>query len=297
MSLKYTVILFENKKSYAEGVKKEIGEYLKNLGYKSHIKIEADDSNLTKLMENEDIDLILMDQNLNKAKRGDRLIKQIRKNELYTEAILYSQFPKYKQKLAKQLDGVFFTLRKDLLQKTKRIIDLTLKKNLHIDNIRGLFIAEAIYTTSQIEEVVTRILDVSGETLDFFTCQIMQTGFLSDEAKYVFVQRFLKFKLDLLEKELQSAKGKKKANLESLKTRLDDIKDRFSKYQKVINIRNELAHAKKCTTKKNTLFVKGNHGDVKEKTYDEERCKGIRETFLDNSKCLKDLLKLVNSIK
>lgn len=297
MSLGYTVLWFENNKTYANKLGKEIEEYIENLGYKPKLVIRPDDGDLEQIMLKEDIDLILMDQNLRNKKKGDVLVKKIRKNELYTEAVLYSQDNNFRKKIALQLDGVFFELRKDLLEKVKKIIDLTLNKNLQIDNIRGLFIAETIYATSKIEEILTEVLDISNKALDFFRCQIIQTGFLPDEAKFLFIQRYLKYTSELLKEKIESSKGKEKVALEEILVELDEIKGRFNKYQKIINLRNELAHSKKCATKKNTLLVKGDRGNLKEKTYDEKRCKEIRDMFSENSKCLQDLLKLVNYVK
>ena len=298
MTIGYTVLWFENNKTYAKGLGIQIKEFITNLGYKPNIIVKPDDSELDEIMEKEDIDLILMDQNLRKGKKGDIIIRKIRKNELYTEVILYSQDHNFRKKIGGQLDGVFLEFRKDLLIKVQKIIKLTLKKSLQLDIIRGLFIAETIYTTSKIEEIVTKILDVSDDTLEFFTCQIMQTGFLSDEAKFEFIQRYLKFWTALANKKIQTlATDKEKAPWESLKTNLNEMQGRINKYSKIIGLRNELAHSKRCQGKRNTLLVKGNHGDIKEKTYDEARCREIRALFLETSESLKDCLKLVNGLE
>jgi len=298
MTMGYTVLWFENNKTYAKGLGIQIDEFITSLGYKPNIIVKPDDSDLEETMEKEEIDLILMDQNLRKGKKGDNLIRKIRRNELYTEAILYSQDNNFRKKIGGQLDGVFLEFRKDLLMKVQKIIKLTLNKSLQLDNIRGLFIAETIYTTSKIEEIVTKILDVSGDTLEFFTCQIMQTGFLSDEAKFEFIQRYLKFWTALANKKIQALEtDKEKEPWESLKGDLNEMQGRMKQYSKIIGLRNELAHSKRCQGKRNTLLVKGNHGDLKEKKYDEVRCREIRALFLETSESLKDCLELVTSLE
>lgn len=296
MTIEYTVLMFENNKRYAAGLGSQINEHLSTLGYKPKIIMKPDDTDLEELMQTEDIDLILMDQNLRKGAKGDILIRKIRKNELYTEAILYSQNDDFMKNIDPHLDGVFYEFRKDLLEKVKKIIKLTLSKSLQIDNIRGLFIAETIYTTSKLEEIVTKILDVSGNTLQFFTYQIMQTGFLSDESKFEFVQRYLKFWVALANEGIQTSKDTNKAKWAALKTELKEMQSRLSKYSKIIGIRNELAHSKRCQGKKLTLLVKGDHGNLKEKNYDEAQCKEIRELFSEISKCLTDCIELVKRL-
>lgn len=297
MTLGYTVLWFENNKTYAAGLKPEIEEFIGALGYSPKIIVEHDDGNLESIMEKEEIDLILMDQNLRKGKKGDKLITKIRRNELYTEAILYSQDFDFRKKIASQLDGVFFEFRKDLLMKVQKIIKLTLYKSLHIHNIRGLFIAETIYTTSKLEEIVTKILDISGGPLEFFTSQIMQTGFLSDEAKFEFIKRYLKYWLSIANGKIQTIPLDKDKKLwEILKTDLETMQTRLNTYNKIIGLRNELAHSKRCPDKKNSLLVKGNHGDLKESCYDEKKCTDIRTMFSETAKCLDDCLHLVKQL-
>lgn len=297
MILEYTILWFENDPIYASGLENDISEYLKNWGYNPKLVVKADESDLMQIMDRENVDLILMDQNLDKGQKGDTIIRRIRDNELYTEAVLYSQDLKFKEKLSEDLlEGVFFAYRKDLLDKIKKIIDLTIKKNQDITNIRGLFIAESIYLAGRMEEILSKILRLTGEPLQFFTDQIVQDDFFTDYSKFCIIQRFLRAKTKFINRKLESATGTDKTTLESFKTKIADAKKQLGNFEKLMNIRNQLAHAKKHEEEKNVLFIRSRSGNIAEKRYDENECKNIREQFLEFSAGLNDLLKLLDDI-
>lgn len=193
------------------------------------------------------------------------MIESIRNNELYTEVVFYSQFSDYRLNIAGQLEGVFYSERKDLLEKTKKIINLTIKKNQDISNIRGLFIAEAIDISGQLEEIIIRILKIKAETMELFRNRIIQEEFFADIEKYRLVLGVLNEKikiLNLVTNGRYNEKQKQKAS--RTLARIKPLADALNRMEKeVIQVRNLLAHSKPSDINKRALECKKARSSVR----------------------------------
>jgi hypothetical protein len=294
MELKYNIVWFEDSKKYVESLKPRIERHLAELGFEPDISDFKDASNFAKVIEENDPDLILVDQNLADGDKGDQLISAIRNNELYTEVVFYAEVETLPGKTP-PLEGVFYATRHDLFEKTKKLIDLTIRKNQDISNMRGLFIAEAIDATEQMEEIISRILKLSGEELDFFTNSVIQDEYIDEISKYKIIQHFLDQKIKSITEKMEASKGSEKALLSQLKTDFESVKKQFDRFQDdVIVLRNKLAHAKRATNKKNTLIIM-RHGRPGEMQFGEEECKKARESFLKHRRNLQQLDSLLRS--
>jgi len=293
MKLRYDILWFEDDEDWVNSVKPRLETYLLGLGFTLEIELYPSGENLEKIIDNPDINLILIDENLEKGKfwkeDGKSLIEKIRQNELYTEIIFYSGVSKVE--ITKGLEGVYLADRDNIFEKTKKIIDLTIKKNQDISNVRGLFIAEAIDIAGQMEEILSKILKMKGETLRFFMDQVVQEEFFNDYWKYKIIQRFLNQKIKSLKEELQSSSNKEKP-VQAILTQLEEVKAEFNQLEKeVIQIRNELAHAKPSSGKRNILICRN-----KEKLFDQDRCKEIRKAFLKHHENLNKLAELIDKL-
>ncbi|MDH5382554.1 MAG: hypothetical protein OEW75_16995, partial [Cyclobacteriaceae bacterium] len=257
MRLKYNILWFEDNKRYYEIASKDIHEYLEEQGYVPDLERRSDDTNLIEKMEEKDVDLILVDYNLKDKLKGDELVTTVRKNELYTEAIFYAQNPPDLSRIKGQYEGVFYTTRKNLIEKTKKIIDLTIKKNQDFSNIRGLFIAETVDMTKQIEQMISKILQLENEQLDFFMDEIAQLPEFTDTSKFKIINRFFKSTIKSLHEKYEAMpSGKKRDQLMTRISNIKKTKSMFCNYaNEVIEIRNALAHGKP-SGKKNCLIWK-----------------------------------------
>jgi len=292
----YNIVWFEDSKEYVESQRARLKEYLDSLGFVLNLTVREDGSDFLKILEEKDVDLLIIDQNLPGSK-GDAIIEAARNNELYTEAIFYSGVEDTK-KIELKLEGIFYANREDLLEKTKKIIELTIKKNLDISNIRGLFIAEAIYVTAQMEDIITEILGLSGDAQEFFKDQIVQEEFFTDFAKFQIIHRYLEAKIKSLESRIPSTIGEKNEKLTKLREKLKTTDNTLKKFQKeIIEFRNDLAHAKKCTDVKNALMIKNkNTRQYEKKSFDEMECKSIRALFIKHSRNLEEILVAMKQI-
>ncbi len=293
MILDYRILWFENNKHYYELAKPPIEAYLKSLDFNPIFEYRKDDSDLDQIIHDMDIDLILVDQNLRKGGKGDKIIDTIRKDELYTEVVFYSQYRDFQDKIIKNLQGVFFTDREYLEEKTKKIIDLTIKKNQDISNIRGLFIAGAIDIATQMEEIIIRILKVEDKSLEIFRNQIIQEEFYTDYEKYKLILSIFKEKLKIVNQIINGRYDEKqKGEATKIKGELEPLKKTLVEMEEeVINLRNRLAHSKPSLTNKKALICKKSA-----KEFDEAECLKIRKNFKKHSENLQNIENIIDKV-
>ncbi len=289
MRLNYSILWFEDKEDYYDIASKDIIEYLEELGYVPELERKTDSVDLIKKINEKDVDLMLVDYNLNETLKGDQLVSIVRNNELYTEAIFYAQNPSDLKKIRGYYDGVFSTTRNSLIEKAQKIINLTLKKSQDFANIRGQFIASTIDLTKQMEQIISKILQLQEEQSEFFLYEIAQLPEFSDYSKFRIISRFLRNKQALLNKKYE--KMDSGPERDELKNELDSVQEIYSVFKDyfrdVIDVRNSLAHGK--PTSKNCLLWKGNKC-----IYDEKNCGKIRRNFLRHDKNLQRIISLLN---
>jgi hypothetical protein len=293
MILEYKILWFENNKHYFELARPPIEAYLKSLNFNPTFEYRKDDSDLNQIMQDEDIDLILVDQNLRKGGKGDKIIDTIRKDELYTEVVFYSQYRDFQDKIIKNLQGVFFTDRENLEEKTKKIIDLTIKKNQDIRNIRGLFIAESIDMATQMEEIIIKILKVKDKSLEILRNQIIQEEFYNDYEKYKLILSILKEKLKVVNQIINGRYNKKqKEEATKIKSELEPLERTLAEMEEeVIKLRNKLAHSKPSPTNRKALICKKSAVE-----FNDTECRKIRRNFKKHSENLEKIDNLIDKI-
>jgi hypothetical protein len=290
----YLILWFENNEVFYNLSKPNIESVVTKLGFNPVFIYEKDQSHLEDLIARQDIDLILMDQNLRFNARGDDIVRALRGRSIFTNIVLYSQYRDFEDKLKGRLDGVFFTDREHLEEKSSNIINETLRRDLDISNIRGAFIAETIYAASQMEEVIAKLLKLKDPELAFLIEQ-MQDEHFNDILKFKIIRRYLEQEVKLANVAVSAAGKNPPHALVTKRDKLKEIDDVFGKFQKeIIEFRNVLAHAKKCAGKKNVLMVKNeNNHKLKEQPFDADYCVAVRCMFKRHSKALEDLSALL----
>jgi CheY-like chemotaxis protein len=164
MRLNFNILWFEDTPEIIDGIEEPVEEHLEKQGYKlKRVDILKDSMRLKEIIDNVnekrlDVDLILMDHNLAGGDKGSELIETIRKHELLTDIIFYSEHRGFRDELG-QYDGIYTADRDDLEEKIIAVTDHILKKALDLTNLRGLVMAE----TSELEELIHQILLTSLE--------------------------------------------------------------------------------------------------------------------------------------
>ncbi len=298
--LDYNIVWFEDSDDVVKANVEEIKGYLDKIGFNLKLIRKKDDTDFKKIFAENDVDLALIDQNLSNGKKGENIISAVGNLELYTDFVFYSQeddFPKFTKSW---LEGVFYSPRKELLSKTKKIIDLTVKKSLDIYNIRGQFIAESINLSSALEEIIAKIFKLTGKERNFFFDTMVYEEFFSDVNKYKIICEFLRQKLVLINEEITNSatSEERKTELNALNKELSEIKSYFKEFcDKIIPLRNELAHAKITPGKKNTLTVKDrtNHTSI-DKSFTNTDCEETRHLFIKQTKNLEKFNLLLDNM-
>jgi len=279
MRLNYHIAWIEEDPEFIRPQRERIENYLTELGFFPKIHIQRNGKNILKILEDNDFNLILMDEHLpaedGEEDQGHELIDRIRNFDLYTEIIFYSGKINIAKDIEKKYEGVFYADRDTFFEKTRRIIDLTIKKQQDISNQRGLFIAEAIDIASNMEEIIIKVM-IKEEKSNFFNNNVIREEFFTDIAKYKILQRLLK---NNIAKQNVIINGKymddEKKTAEEIREKLQPLKVTLDSLEKeVIRVRNNLAHSKLSDDKKNTLVCKG-----EPKEFNKDTCIEVRKNF------------------
>ncbi len=157
MDLTYEILWIDDRKDAVKGHKEQTEEYLEELGFIPQINlvnpIEEKEIHLTSDKWN----LIIIDYKLTNNRTGTDLIDKIRRNEQYTEIIFYSSEQDKVENEIKNLalEGVYWAGRDhNLMDKIKSIIDVTLKKVMDVNTMRGLVMAEVADLDFQMESII-----------------------------------------------------------------------------------------------------------------------------------------------
>ncbi|MFZ3059687.1 MAG: hypothetical protein WA102_08095 [Candidatus Methanoperedens sp.] len=294
MNLKYNLLWFEDSETYVESLKPRIEEYLENLGFTPIIDVKPNGNDLEEMTEDDELDLILMDFNLNIGNAGDEngniLINKIRDHKLYTEIIFYSALPEFEDAIERRLEGVFFSERRDLFEKAKKIIDLTVKKNQDINNMRGLVIAETIDLEAKMDNLILTYFG-SDDEKKVVCGKILDPDFdaLSITNKMDLINKILKERIKSIETKQAELQGEQKEELRKKKQSLEKLKSNFVKLkEEVIDKRNILAHTREDEDHKNTLISQINKKGEKI-VVDDEWCKDIRKNIKTQSQILDEI--------
>lgn len=246
MKLIYKILWIEDQMNSIRGRKRVISNYIRDeKGFELEINeiLTFEQFKETVGFESlKDYDLLLVDLNLddNESGDGNKIIEEIRNNDIYTEIIFYSSHYEHLINLLKEnrTEGIFTSERNQIDTKAKKIIDVTLHKIQDVNNLRGLIMAEV----AELDRLKKNIIQKFNKEAD------------SDFRKYIKEDVFSKIKEDLeslkcLVKVEESECSHDEINLEELQNNF--FYDSFKKSRTVNKIKN-----KKC-----------NHIDFKHEDY------------------------------
>lgn len=301
MISRYTIVWFEDSPTYIKSARQIIENYIVAQGFKPDFIIRSNGKDLDKLIldekeGDEKIDLILMDHNLStKNENGKKLIDKIRENELFTEIIFYSGQPNFQEAIVPGLEGVFFSNKKDLHLKTKKLIDLTIKKKEDINSMRGLVIAEAIEIENLMEHFFLSYFKLNPDQTEILRAIFNpKTSPITAKLKYDYINSLLNKEIEKISIEINKplvggVRGTKK-DLIKKRDDLQAMKEIFLKIEdEVIDIRNTFAHVIESPDEKNTLINNRNSKKTVIKINTPE-CKKIRNNIRKHSANIEQLM-------
>ncbi|MDR3188037.1 MAG: hypothetical protein LBT94_02480 [Prevotellaceae bacterium] len=232
-------------------------------------------------------DMLLVDFTLKNSEHGDKIIKLIRNNNIYTDVLFYSSaVENIKQSISRHgLEGVYTADRKDIESKFQSVFLTTIKKMQEVNAIRGLIMGETSDLDVEIKKIYHLIIELPfGEELqskikNIFVvdykeikknyikqCKDKRNCYTSDYKRYFSLSDSFR-RYDIL-KEILKLKSFKGFDLEL-----------FKQYKsEVIEIRNKFAHAQ-AEEKDGKTLLKGQLGK-EDFEFDEARCIEIRKKLI-----------------
>jgi DNA-binding response OmpR family regulator len=169
MNLSYSILWIDDDYDYIDSFPDQsLREYVEAQGFDLHIETRTSADDIKKEVDGEKFDLLIIDYNIADGERhGSDVIRQVRNNDCLTEVIFYSQnaASKLHQIAADQgLEGVFYSGRatEQLLPKIKSVFDLTVRKVVDVDNMRGIVMAGV----ADLDHLITDVIRGVHATLD-----------------------------------------------------------------------------------------------------------------------------------
>lgn len=248
MTQKYSILWFDDTPAFVEPRLELIKEHVETLGFEFIHEITPDADLLNEeWLKKLDPDLILIDYGLGKGTKGDKVVEKIKKIEPYADVVFYSgKFEDYINKISRNLDGIYFTVRADLVEKTRNVINRTVRKQQEPNNMRGVIIAEAVDIEGKMENLILIALGPDDERKNVIKKIIdPEWQILTFQNKFDLVNKICKERIKSLRIFKNSSKDPtKKAEIETLISEIKAKKQALVDAQEeVIKIRNIMAHA------------------------------------------------------
>lgn len=170
MNLNYRILWVDDDESFIESQEQtleKLKEHIEDEGFDIEFIFKTSPSEIDVSSVGNDFDLIVIDYNLTEnGENGDDVIKAVRDHNFLNEVIFYSgkASSNLRQIAAeKQLDGVFFSTKDAdaLFAKILSVFELTVRKVVDINNMRGIVMA----AIADIDHQLTDILKILHDKL------------------------------------------------------------------------------------------------------------------------------------
>ncbi len=162
MNLNYSILWFDDDKEYYESIDKEpIETEIASWGFSPRIEPvhTADEFNNHKPFDK--FDMIVVDFQLGGDVHGDKFIKDVREQEVFTEIIFYSMRETsdlWKAVHDQKLEGVFVAHKKGIETKIVRVARQSVRKVLDLENMRGIVMSEVGDLDAVLEDIFIRAM-------------------------------------------------------------------------------------------------------------------------------------------
>jgi CheY-like chemotaxis protein len=298
MNLKYNIVWFEDSTDYIKALTPFIVDYLKELGFSANITTRATAEGSLELVTQKDPDLMLVDFILEGNTKGDEIVQKIVQNELFVDVIFYAKDEGFRDQVHK-LEGVFFTDRANLRYKIPKIINLTIKKQQDVNNLRGIIIAEIIDLERKMETFLAEYFGSGDETKQSVFERLYDynnRGSLTASHKFEMTNSVLNKVIHKMSKELEEASIQGPTD-QTLRAGMEGVQAKkriFDEVQKLLQLRDIMAHWEELQGQKNTLLCRNAEGDPIR--VDEEYCKQKRKELIIQSENLEFLINELKAI-
>lgn len=174
MNLSYKILWIDDEKSFIDSFDNEsLEEYVASQGFDLEMQYRMTPEEIKLEVDGSEYDLLIIDYNIAEGDlHGSDVIRQVRDKNCLTEVIFYSSsgIPTLRNVAAeKELEGVYFSGRKtdQLLRKITDVFNLTVRKVVDVNNMRGIVMAGVADLDHAVVDVIRGIhelLDGDGQT-------------------------------------------------------------------------------------------------------------------------------------
>ena len=173
MRIDYNILWFENDEGWLKQAVKGISNLLEDYGFRlkeTHQKNGSKIEELITAIQSKalDVDMIFMDFRLSGDVNGEKLIETIRKRNLYTEILFYSQDENVKQVIEAaygSIEGIYYSGRDNFRDKAKEVIWHTIKKVEDVESMRGLIMGATSEIENLMKEITLEYIAVCGDEI------------------------------------------------------------------------------------------------------------------------------------
>ncbi|TRZ49404.1 MAG: hypothetical protein D4S01_08640 [Dehalococcoidia bacterium] len=294
MTQYYRILWYEDSVDFIDSLIDSIKGYVGFLGFDCSLIIERDGSKLDQEWLNKmDPDLIIVDYGLGDGKKGDEVVDKIKAIEPYAEVIFYSiNLEDCKENI--EVEGVYFSNRKDLFVKTQKIIDRTVRKQQDVNNMRGVIIAEAVDIEGKMEELILIALGPDAERKNVIKKIVdPEWQVLTFKKKFDLINKICKERIKTLREARNSANPTKKIEIDAKISEIEQKKEEFiDAEEEVINMRNIMAHASQDpSTGCLTSYLRKTDPVI----VDDGFCKKTRKDLRKHAENLDKLIRLIST--
>lgn len=193
MRLRYKILIFDDDMDWVDSIKDELIDIVEFEGFL--INPDEDIKHCTKESDFkgdfDKYDMILVDYDL-RSEHGDQIIENIRNYQHFTDVIFYTQGGTNLLEIlySKKIQGVYWSPRRNCVDKFDKIFKNSVKKVMDLNNLRGLVMAEA----SRLDELKSMIFEKSFEHnligRDFFEQHLFRPNRSMCEKNYIESEKY-----------------------------------------------------------------------------------------------------------
>lgn len=264
MNIDYKVLWFEDEPKWYDSILPVVENYLSDNGFNFIPTLHSSGENLEEILKKDDYDLILVDFNL-PGEHGDKLIEKLRRFELYTDIIFYSQNGENKVREVlqkKAVEGVYCSgrNREDFKEKVTNVIHSNIKKVLDLNNMRGIVVAKVSDLDLSMKQIIIKKIEVSNteetenikkNALDKVTTSLKDK--LSKISSIDLTQNFI----ELIERLDSYTKWRVVYNICKKDDNLKEYIELVKNYDdEILSIRNKMAHLKEDISEDGSKILK-----------------------------------------
>lgn len=169
MNLSYRILWIEDDSDFVESFDTEaIEKHVADQGFAPSIDLRTTPEQISEAVDGTQYDLLIIDYNIAEGDlHGSDVIRQVRDSGCPTEVLFYSNngAAELRQIAATQeLEGVFFSGRDrdQLLRKITNVFDLTVRKVIDVENMRGIVMSGV----AELDHLVTDVIRAIHNSLD-----------------------------------------------------------------------------------------------------------------------------------